>query len=234
MSALQQIIRSDEKSAVFEAPSFASIKTEDLDQYFYKNINSTLIVRPKKCDMSDLDDLRKNVSNKYFVQIGFMAEKNDLVKSRENLTDCPLQSITPQNIESFRNLVSSTIEQYFSALWRDYIAQTTLDAFKQILADSVSVEKGRIIEFKGKPVAVIALFPHHDCLSKKVEQIGWVWVQEDLSDTYRDFTHQLLLRWLNGIVACSFQAGVHLHNVRSQKFFHKIGFNPECAHFTLK
>lgn len=234
MNPKQHLIKSNDTESVYKVASFASIKIECLDQFFKKKPNSTLIFRTEKCDMIDLDELRANIPNNYFTQIGFVAKKVDLIKPQECLIDCPLKSVIPKNIKNFRNLISNTVEQYFMNSWKDYLGEKTITSFKQILLDSLSPERGIIIEYEGKPVAVMAIFPHHDCLSREVEQIGWAWIDKNLSLILRRHVRHLLVLWLASLSAQLFQGGIHLHNISAQKFSYKIGFKPKCAHFTLK
>lgn len=82
----------------------------------------------------------------------------------------------------------------------------------------------------GIPVGVIAVTKWHDYADNPVEWIPWIWIAPDISPEDRKVLHGLISVWLKTNIAVKVQCVVDSYNVRSQKFFKKLGFIPECIH----
>ena len=85
-------------------------------------------------------------------------------------------------------------------------------------------------ERSGTPVGSIAVTKWHDYADRPVEWIPWVWIDPDISLEDRKVLHRLISVWLKANIDSKVQCVVDSYNVRSQKFFKKLGFIPECVH----
>lgn len=82
----------------------------------------------------------------------------------------------------------------------------------------------------GDTVGALALTRWHDFADNPVQWIPWVWVSDELLPVERRILHAQILNWLKLSVDNKVQCVVDSYNVRSQKFFRKLGFTPECLH----
>ena len=79
------------------------------------------------------------------------------------------------------------------------------------------------------------LFDSNFFTGVEVDQIGWIWIDRNLSQEMRKEAHQNVSNWLRDSLSKSFyQAGIHIENTRSQNFFKKLGFTTKCAHITKR
>ncbi len=85
-------------------------------------------------------------------------------------------------------------------------------------------------EKSGAPVGAIAITRWHDYADSPVEWIPWIWITSDISPEDRKVLHVLISGWLKTNIVGKVQCVVDSYNVRSQKFFKKLGFIPECIH----
>jgi len=85
-------------------------------------------------------------------------------------------------------------------------------------------------ENSGTPVGAIAVTKWHDYADSPVEWIPWIWIAPDISQEERKVLHVLISGWLKANISGRVQCVVDSYNVRSQKFFKKLGFTPECVH----
>lgn len=83
---------------------------------------------------------------------------------------------------------------------------------------------------RGAPAGAIALTWWHDFADNPVQWIPWVWIAGDLLPDERRNLHGRISAWLKSGVEGKVQCVVDSYNIRSQKFFRKMGFIPECLH----
>lgn len=82
----------------------------------------------------------------------------------------------------------------------------------------------------GASAGVVALTKWHDFSDNPVQWIPWVWISNSLLPEERRELHGRIVSWLKSSVDDRVQCVVDSYNIRSQKFFRKIGFVPECLH----
>ena len=75
---------------------------------------------------------------------------------------------------------------------------------------------------------IIIVTETHDYNDNPVDWIPWIWIAEDITQDVRDLLHVCMRLWLGGIAKNTIKCVVNSFNIRSQKFFRKIGFIPEC------
>jgi hypothetical protein len=82
----------------------------------------------------------------------------------------------------------------------------------------------------GTSAGAVALTRWHDFADTPVQWIPWVWINSALLPEERRDLHGLISIWIKSNVENKVQCVVDSYNVRSQKFFKKMGFVPECLH----
>lgn len=82
----------------------------------------------------------------------------------------------------------------------------------------------------GVSAGALALTRWHDFADQPVQWIPWVWISESLPREERRNLHDRMAAWLKSHVDNKVQCVVDSYNIRSQKFFRKMGFVPECLH----
>lgn len=85
-------------------------------------------------------------------------------------------------------------------------------------------------ERSGIPAGAIVVTKWHDYADRPVEWIPWIWIDPNIPLEDRKSLHGLISGWLKANIDGKVQCVVDSYNVRSQKFFKKLGFIPECVH----
>lgn len=133
------------------------------------------------------------------------------------------------NAQELADLFSETRAGYYLSINRALTERQVLESkafIEKVLPGTrrVCLRKG------GKPVALLMSVEAKDYEDTPVDWIPWVWIEKDLSPAERKAVHRRFRQWLTvgrlERVQCSVSAG----NARSQRFFRKLGFNPECIH----
>lgn len=83
-------------------------------------------------------------------------------------------------------------------------------------------------EVRARPAGIIVVTCSHNYADVPVEWVPWVWIDESLLAEERKILHSNIRTWLTENIDKELQCIVNSFNVRSQKFFRKMGFIPEC------
>lgn len=82
----------------------------------------------------------------------------------------------------------------------------------------------------GESIALLMLVEAKDYEGQPVDWIPWVWIDKTLTSSDRETVHRRFRQWLKAGPLVRVQCSVASGNGRSQKFFRKLGFKPECLH----
>jgi RimJ/RimL family protein N-acetyltransferase len=85
-------------------------------------------------------------------------------------------------------------------------------------------------EHDGAPAGLIALKKWHGVKGEPADWISWLLVEEALPPEARAAVHAHLRGWLRANMETRLECVVQSFNVRSLKFFRKLGFRPEAVH----
>jgi len=83
-------------------------------------------------------------------------------------------------------------------------------------------------EVKAKPAGAIVVTRLANNADVSVQWVPWVWIDDSLLAEERRLLHARIRAWLLENIDQEVQCVVNSFNVRSQKFFRKMGFVPEC------
>lgn len=85
------------------------------------------------------------------------------------------------------------------------------------------------LEKSGKRAGLLMLNEYVDYRGRPADLIPWVWVESSLDQDARRVVHAAMAAWLGENVSGRVQAYVASSNLRSQKFFRKLGFRLEAV-----
>jgi len=214
--------------AVFEIPRFSDISQALIDSLAGEHPGKKIAFRPRTPLFEDLGKLDGKLPETTFCQIGFIADpacisgaapvKNDRFRSRP-----------PKDTTELQHVVAQTYIDDFAKPWEQYLGTALTQENLRLLLSLSNPTNTTLVE-DGRPAGLVAFCQMTDCIGTPVEQVSWVWVRKDLERNDRASVHSLLQSVLKRRAAKVFQAGVHLKNNRSQRFFVKLGFQPRCIH----
>lgn len=125
-------------------------------------------------------------------------------------------------------LFTSTRKEYYRSLNREMSARQIgeQDCF---IKNALPGVRRICLEKSGTPVALMMLVETRNYEGVLVDWVPWAWIAASLGTEDRRMVHQHLRLWLGTGGVERVQCSVASHNFRSQKFFRKMGFRPECA-----
>ena len=132
--------------------------------------------------------------------------------------------------------IKNTYTQCRNHEWFNYIPEAIHLENISYLERELSLSRTlTLIDSSNQVNAVLMIFNSLFFTDEPVDQIGWVWIKSDISKELRMEAHAKLSSWFKENLRKKFyQAGVHIENSRSQKFFQKMGFKVKCAHITKR
>lgn len=234
MGGVLKAVMEKETSTVFELTDWRLFSIDFVENYFFSKAGSReLVIRPKNFGLDNINYLRDVLKKNYFCQLGFIQQRAEIECSETDDSFKYLLEISAER-DDLRKLISSTYKDSFNGEWSDYVGKEKTkenEAFFDLMANpsnSIIIKNRKT----GNVIALMNNFSSKTCLDERVEQIGWVWVSEKLLSEERAYVHSVFRRWLKNRNAIRFQAGIHLYNERSIKFFKKMGFVIKCAHIS--
>lgn len=193
------------------------------------NQKGCLFFSQKKIERESLLNSRTDPV-KYNLQLSYSIDKKKLKMRRPNL---------PKGIKIFRfknkkfyfNLLKKKLLEYFHS-WKNFLNKNSyLESINRPInkwptKEYLCLKKGR--EF----VALVDLWEYHDFIRCPMNWIGHIWITPKLNKQERSIIHKYIKWWLGKNVKYKrLRAGVHSFNLRSQKFFRKMGFKVEWVAF---
>jgi hypothetical protein len=212
---------------------------KDFSKSIFEDISSKYdkktIVLHGEALSQNLEIIRDNFRDNYFVQLGFTASKGDIVKVQKTESE-KLTAKVYKNSSEALNDIKSTYATGSDEDWFQYIPEPIHKENINYLEKELSLS--RILTLVDSSNVINAMVMSFDSLfytDESVDQIGWVWVKRDITKNSRLEAHSKILNWLRvNLTKDFYQAGVHIENSRSQIFFQKMGFKLKCAHITKK
>lgn len=207
---------------------FSDLNPGLVRQHFKKAGDVDFVVRARNYRPDDIETLQKKIGRGYFTQLGFLASKSDV--SAPWSAPSSVKMTRFRNVEEAREWASKTLKISLIEPWRSYLGEKMVDVFSRSVDSSITLECSVVFMYKSQIVGMAYHFPHQDCVGNEVGQIGWIWIQPDLPKDLRREIRSHMATWLQSLKFGFFQAGIHLYNISSQRFFAAIGFQLRCAH----
>lgn len=211
---------------------FSKMKFEMLQNQYQTD---TIVLHGDSLE-EDIESIKENFKDEYFVQLGYTADSESITqfeskKEKQSL----IRTIYPNEKEALED-VRNTYEVEIDKTWYKYIPDSIHKENIDYLTNNLDIS--RVYSLKSADnniVSIIMTFDSKFFTGELVDQIGWVWIDQNLSKEIRTEAHLLLSIWLRSNLRHDFyQAGIHIENTRSQKFFTKLGFKAKCAHITKR
>jgi len=217
-----------DSEAVFEIPRFSDISQDLIDSLAAEHPGKKIVFRPGTPLFGDLEKLDGDLPETTFCQIGFIAEPARL-SGPVPVRNERFHSRPPKDAAELQFVIAQTYIDDFAKPWEQYLGTALTQENLRLLLSLSNPTNTTLVE-DGRPAGLVAFCQMTDCIGTHVEQVSWVWVRKDLERHDRASVHALLQAVLKQREAKVFQAGVHLKNRRSQRFFVKLGFQPRCIH----
>lgn len=193
-----------------------------------------LILRDSTADLS-LEHLSKALPQTRFTQLGFITRASEITfDPYPNPHIFQLRESNYPHTTEVIDLYFASVKREFIQPWRDYVGPEISKSILRTIEAELPNTKIYIVLKSETPAGMMSLFPASDCIGNPVTQVGWIWIESELPKNERRSIQSIFAGVLRGPEQALYQAGIHIRNVRSQKFFQRLGFRPVCAHVYLR
>lgn len=138
-----------------------------------------------------------------------------------------ITSAVLDNLERLREVYLSTSDSYHKSLGKP-LSQRESDERDAVLSEFLPSARVSAFEKQHDVIALLVLVKWQDCFGEPVDWIPWVWINSRLPENEREFVRSRWREWLRNVVADRVQCVVEGSNIRSGRFFKRMGFHPEC------
>ena len=230
MKSKPRLIQKEKGKITYQMPDFAQLNTSAIDKLDWPKGIPVLWLKYDE----NLDDcygeLDKRISRKYIVRVIYSADKKDIhlkagkepagaIKVRKSLTAAELLA-----------LYLETHAKSFIAPWAGQLDSKYIDEVSSFIKEDLPVSKS-LSFFKDKsPVGLVLLTE----LGSGAGLISWIWFAPSLSIAERRKAHNLFAAWLRNGKYPQIKSVVHSFNLRSNRFFIKMGFHTQCIAITRR
>lgn len=211
-------------------PDFARLSTSAIDKLDWPKGTPVLWLKYDE----NLDDcygeLDKRIARKYITRVIYSADTENIllkpgkervaaIKARESLPAAELLT-----------LYLETHAKSFIAPWAAQLDSKYLDEVSSFIKEDLPVSKS-LCFFKGKSPVGLALLT---VLGSGAGLVSWIWISPALTVAERRKAHGLFIGWLKDGKYPQIKSVVHSFNLRSNRFFLKLGFHPQCIAITRR
>ncbi len=214
--------------AYYEAESVSDITDLDVGGEFLSAGCSKLIIKGAGLDLCGREILRKNIAELYSVRIQYRAIPGQLIQV-PRIEDASDVVVMPCCTSFIRDLYLNKVMEFY-AEWGFDVSHDRVAFSRDVAQYKLLAENSLCLAKKSVPVGLTTLYERDE---PKSYCLNWIWFSAELTRTERAQAHYLTVAWLRekGQVIDAF---VDSFNVKSMKFFQKIGFRPACLHITKK
>lgn len=214
-------------------PRYSTELINELSDLARKTAYRWAVVQPDQPSTADIEKLVARGNTNVVIQFGFIAEGKNLTHIGQPSNRCIKTCFAPPLPDEVQTFYKENFHEYFIKPWSRVWDAPTLRWFSQSVQDLMPVTACKVYKIDGRAVGLQAEFPHTDAFGLPVTQIGWIWINQGLPKEDRASVHNAVFSDLSSRPETRFQAGIHLFNIRSRRFFSKLGFQPLCAHVYL-
>jgi len=168
---------------------------------------------------------------KYTLQIVYSITKKQLKEKKVKLPK-DIKSVRFKNKKEYFKFLKKKLLEYIYS-WESFLNIDNYLEFLKTLRDHpwtknyLCLKKGRRI------VTLTDLCEPPDFIRCPLDWIGYIWIDSNLEKEERMTIHKYIKWWLKKNMKHKvLRAGVYSFNIRSQKFFRKMGFKPSWISFS--
>ena len=230
MKSKPRLIQKEKGKITYQMPAFSRLNTSAIDKLDWPKGIPVLWLKYDESLDGCHGELEKRLSRKYIARVIYSADRENIclaVGKKPAGAIRTRESLTPEELQA---LYLETQAKAFIAPWAGQIDSKYLDEISSFVKEDLPVSK-QLCFFKGKCPVGLALLT---VLGSGAGLISWIWFAPDLSAAERRKAHELFAGWLRDGKYPQIKSVVHSFNLRSNKFFLKMGFHPQCIAITRR
>jgi len=183
----------------------------------------------KEDDPDDIAYINSIIGDKYAARFIYCVNRAQLIAPPENNANGRVKLRMLANTEA-QSLFIKTQAQFFVAPWSAQIDASYLKQLADFLNNDFPKSQSACVMVDGKFSGLLTLSK----MEESADLVAWVWIDSELPKADRMDAHVQLLAWLKTGKAPVIASAVDSFNIRSCRFFRKLGFKTQCVQITKK
>lgn len=183
---------------------------------------------PKGVPIQDMISRRK-----YLCRTTYIGNKRDIPAGAPAGGAHGLKMASFGSRAEYRRMCQRTYTEYFFKPFREYQERDYKKENRDFFKNHFPKTKGISVRRGGKVVSMMSVLhmPADGKAYRPMSWITWVWVDARLSKEERKAIHGMLGGWLKRLPGKYFGGAIHAVNIRSQKWFMRMGARPVQVFF---
>jgi hypothetical protein len=213
------------------------IEEEELEEIFIKNKVETIIIKSNIYITNEYNFINFRKYLKFDSSFCYLINRYDLIQ--KNVILLPdLKEYRFKNYNQFKKFTKKKLWD-LCQMFPEYLNRKNLEFYMGIFTNLKSLNSISYFAIKKnkKIVAYWFLMPGREPDSMNpADWVYYIWIDKDyIKIDERENIHNFFSHWLYlNVNTQKIYADVKYFNIRSQKFFRKIGFEPQCIFIDLK
>ena len=222
-----RLIRKTTRRAVYQLEAFSQLNNALLEKISWpENIRGMILTFKKSIDNEQ--QIMDAISDKYWVTLGYSVERNKLATAGEKLPDNIKSKVLADT--GLRETYLKTQRQFYKSS-RKFLGAAYLKEVRMVAGNMLQSAKYLYLTKNNKSAALLVTVKWKDYMDVPVNWVLWVWINNHLPAAERSAIRCHFAKWLKLHSHGRVQCVVNSFNLRSQRFFRKMGFIPECVHY---
>ncbi|HAH32745.1 MAG TPA: hypothetical protein DCL44_10575 [Elusimicrobia bacterium] len=222
-----RLIRKTNSRAVYKLKDFRKINNKFFREIPWPdNLRGMIFSFEKK--IKDEQKVIKAISSKYWVSVGYSVESRKLVNCG-NMLPNHIRPSKPTNTE-LHKLFCKTQSMFYKT-WRNNLGPAYLKEVRMVADNMLNSAKVTCLKKNGKAVGLLIVVKWKNHMDIPVNWVVWVWIDRNLPVEERTAVRDYFTGWMKKHIRGCIQCVINSFNIKSHRFFKKMGFFPECVHY---
>lgn len=228
MNSKVEVVRKTQNVVFYNIPAFSFITNEFLDNFEWPTGIKTIgFISTGACDSADFGHI---LGDKYAPRWTY---SKDLEKTEVTAVSHRSKSkLVPGELRDFDQLKRLYIDSHlpFYEVWKEKLDPAYMKGIDAVAERFLPSAKALYLEKEGEAAGLLTLVRWEDCHGVPVDWILWVWLRDNLMAEEKHSARGHIADWLRKNAEGRVQCAIDSFNVRSQRFFLKLGFSRQCLY----
>jgi hypothetical protein len=227
------IIKEIDDLIVCKIDNLLEINNQSLNKLNLNYSKKLIITFDKEIENENI--LFNKISSRYYIKIAYSIERNLL---NDQIINLPLDisTFSFNSQEEFQKYYYYQFETFYNN-WKKYLPENYIDVLAPAAKEKEFIEKTKYLCLSKNDVIIsfTTLIKWCDYKKNPADLVGHIWIDTSLEKEKRNIIRNYISHWFRiNMNTETLLAGVDVFNIRSQKFFRKMGFKPKWITIKLK
>jgi RimJ/RimL family protein N-acetyltransferase len=227
------IIKEFDDLIICKIDNLLEINNQSLDKFNLNRSKKLIITFDKEIENENI--LLNEIPSRYYTKIAYSIKKNLLNNQIFNLpSDISIFSFNTQ--EEFQRYYYYQFETFYNN-WKKYLPENYINVLAQAAKEKEFIDKTKYLCLSKNAtiISFTTLIKWYDYNKNPADLVGHIWIDVSLEKEKRNIIRNYFSYWFKkNMNTETLLAGIDVFNIRSQKFFRKMGFKPKWITIKLK